>query len=96
MRETKEELGITLDPAKGVLFRRFKQHASDGHGWFHDVWVFEHDCPIEDIRFQAEETCDAMWATAATVREMLASDQFFNNWFLPYFDEMVEKWEAAK
>lgn len=92
LRETKEELGIDLDPKKGVLFRTTTQHGYDGHTWLQDAWVFEHYCSIEDVRFQESETCDAMWATADQIREMMKTGEFLSEWFYPYFDEMVEKW----
>ena len=58
--------------------------------------MFEHNCPIEDVRFQEGETCDAMWASPDKIREMMAADEFLSEWFYPYFDEMVEKWKAVK
>lgn len=96
VRETKEELGIDLDPQKGTLFSTIARHGNDGHSWLQDAWVFEHDCSIEDVRFQEGETCDAMWATADKIREMMATGEFLSEWFYPYFDEMVEKWRIPQ
>ncbi|MHB8964138.1 MAG: GNAT family N-acetyltransferase [Saccharofermentanales bacterium] len=93
LRETKEELAIDLDPNKGTLFHRIARHGDDGHTWLIDAWVFEVDIPIEDVRFQENETCDAMWATADKIREMMATGEFLSEWFYPYFDEMVERWK---
>lgn len=92
LRETKEELGIDLDPQKGVLLHSTTRHGNLGHTWLQDAWVFKHNCPIEDVRFQEGETCDAMWASPDKIREMMAAGEFLSNWFYPYFDEMVEKW----
>jgi 8-oxo-dGTP pyrophosphatase MutT (NUDIX family)/GNAT superfamily N-acetyltransferase len=94
LRETKEELGIDLDPQKGVLFHTTTRHGNDGHTWLQDAWVFEHNCPIEDVRFQEGETCDAMWASPDKIREMMAAGEFLSEWFYPYFEEMVEKWKV--
>lgn len=94
LRETKEELGIDLDPQKGVLFHTTTRHGNDGHSWLQDAWVFEHDCPLEALTFQEGETCDAMWVTADKIREMMATGEFLNEWFYPYFDEMIEKWKV--
>jgi hypothetical protein len=33
-----------------------------------------------------------MWATADKIREMMAAGEFLDEWFYPYFDEMMEKW----
>jgi len=94
LRETKEELGLTLDPAKGTLFQHIACKSEDGHAYFQDVWVFEHDCPIEDIVFQESETCDAMWVTPKTIREMMAKGEFVDKkQHYPYFEEMMEKWQ---
>ena len=95
LRETKEELGIDLNPSNGILFHRIARHGDDDRSWFQDAWVFEHDCPIETVRFQESETCDAMWATADKIRDMMAAGEFLSEWFYPYFDDMVERWDAG-
>ena len=60
-----------------------------------DIWVFFHDCPIEDVILQPGETCDARWANADKIRGMIRDKEFFSDVDL-YFDEMVEKWSATK
>jgi len=92
LREAKEELGLDLDPKKGVLFQRVLRREKDERLWLVDAWVFEHDCLLDDVRFQESETCDVMWATADKIREMMATDEFLSERFYPYFDEMMEKW----
>ena len=67
---------------------------NNGHTWFQDVWIFKHDCPIEAVRFQEGETCDAMWVTADKIREMMAAGEFLSERFYPYFDEMVDNWRV--
>ena len=88
LRETKEELGIDLDPNKGTLFNRSIRNGYNG-SWLQDTWIFECDIPIESVRFQESETCDAMWATADKIREMIDNGEFLGDWFYPYFDEMM-------
>jgi 8-oxo-dGTP pyrophosphatase MutT (NUDIX family) len=95
LRESKEELGLVLDDGKGELFHS-SIHQRDGHAFIRDVWVFEHDCSIGDIVFQESETCDAMWAAPAKIREMMDSGEFLGLSFYPYFDEMVENCGVAK
>ena len=97
LRETKEELGLTIDPDKGRLFTTIiheNQHPPGG-SCMADIWIFFYDCPIEDVVLQPGETCDAMWATGDKIREMIRDKEFFSNADL-YFDEMVEKWGPAK
>ncbi|MDD2362938.1 MAG: GNAT family N-acetyltransferase [Oscillospiraceae bacterium] len=96
LRKTKEELGIDLDPKKGTLFRRIGRHGNNGHTWFQDAWVFEWNGSIDEIFFQEGETCDAMWASADKIREMMAVGEFIGNDVYPYFDEMVEKWRVTE
>ena len=91
LREAKEELGLVLDPSNGVLLNRSTRHVDDGHYDFVDAWVFEHDCPLEDVHIQESETCDIMWATADKIRKMMVKGEFVSEWY-PYFDEMVKKW----
>lgn len=84
IRETKEELGIDLDPYKGKLYHRAAMTGDNGHTYFEDVWVFDYDEPIEDVKFDGAEVCEAIWATTEQVSEMLMK-------YLPYFDEMADK-----
>ncbi|MDD4296938.1 MAG: GNAT family N-acetyltransferase [Ruminiclostridium sp.] len=96
LRETREELGIELDPSKGMLFKRTPRLGDNGHTWFEDVWVFDYNEPIESVAYDGSEVCDAMWATTDKIREMMTTGEFVSAWLYPYFDEMVEKCEVAK
>jgi len=93
LRETKEELGLDLDAAKGTMWRRTARCGSTGHTWFEDVWIFEHDCLIEDIRLQEGETCEAMWASVDKIRNMMAGGEFLSEKFYPYFEDMIESFK---
>lgn len=88
-RETREELGIELDPKKGELFttamRQYKEFPD-----FLDVWVFEHDCDIESITLQPGETCGAMWATSAQIKQLVKNGEFVPQNVFPYLDKLFE------
>lgn len=77
IREVKEEVGITLDPERGYLFKSFRREkftwANPG---FLDVWVFENNTKIDDVVLQEEETIDAKWATAEEILELMEADKF--------------------
>lgn len=73
LREVKEELGIDLDTEKGTLYKSFRR---DVYQDFCEVWLFEHECDIKDIVLQEDETCDAMWASNQTIRDMIADGSF--------------------
>ena len=93
LRETKEELGIDLDPNKGTLFKRLPRQEKDGHTWLLDVWVFEWAGSIHDIEFEDGETCEAAWASADTIQEMMATGQFIAAAeTYPYFEELAQRW----
>ncbi|MCI8387023.1 MAG: NUDIX domain-containing protein [Clostridiales bacterium] len=76
LREVKEELGIKLDPLKGRLWMTVRNDFPDwSNPGFLDVWLYEHDCPIESIVLQPEETCDAKWVDNDTLLQMIDSDE---------------------
>lgn len=89
LREVQEELGVSLEPENGVLWHKYVWPHADGTSmvWYH-TWVFEKDVPIEEIVLQEGETCDAMWATAEQIREMVRRKEF-----IPY-DYLERLFEA--
>lgn len=84
IREVKEELGIELDPAKGVLARSSKH---DLMREFYDVWAFEEDVDISEVKLQAEEVVDVRWMTKAEVEELWEKNEF--NALLYYYKEVM-------
>ncbi len=77
LRETKEELGIVLNPANGVLFTSMRRERPEWKSpGFLDVWVFRQDVDIEAVVLQEGETCDAMWADAKTILQMVEKKSF--------------------
>ena len=89
VREAKEELGIDLDKNKATLFKSgIRQYRSFPD--FNDIWVFEFECDIDDIVLNENETCDAKWATAETIKEMIENGEFVEYNELPFVDELFE------
>ncbi len=86
LRETKEELGIDLDPVKGRLFYTY----TNGYTGLVDVWVFDCDCSLEDVTLQKGETCDVMWANGDKIREMAANGEFIGYKIYPYLEKLPE------
>ena len=84
VREVKEELGIDLDPAAGKLVR---QSRHDEMHEFYDVWLFEKDVDIKDLKLQKEEVSDVRWMTKEDVEELWANNEF--NVLLYYYDEIM-------
>lgn len=87
LREVKEELGIDLNKEKGTLYKSFRR---DGYQDFCDVWIFEHECDINDVVLQEDETCDAMWATNQTIRDMIAEGSFIRLDNIKYAYDLID------
>ena len=84
LRETKEELGISLDIKNGKLVKRLLC----GSKIIVDVWLFTQNVNISTVSLQEEETDDVMWATAETVKQMIDNDDFIHPKRVPYVDEL--------
>lgn len=93
LREVWEELGIALDRTRAELFcSARREQPTWANPGFLDVWVFEHDCEIENLRLQAEETCAARWATESDIRAMIADGRFVPMTEDPYFDDLFRRY----
>lgn len=62
LREVREETGLTLLPEKGNCLLTYQ-----GSDYITDVWLFRHDCRLEDVTLQEGETCDVMLAEKAEI-----------------------------
>ena len=65
MREVKEEIGLSVDPARGKCVLSFKRKDS-----FVDVWLFRQDFNLDDVILQEGETCDKMYASTEKIKEL--------------------------
>jgi serine/threonine-protein kinase len=93
LKEVKEELGIILDPQNGQMIKHRLPCSVVGCRGLIDVWLFRQNIDISTVILAPEETCNAMWATADKIREMMAAGEFLSEQFYTYFDEMVKKHE---
>lgn len=66
-RELWEETGITAQEQDFEFLT-----TAVGSRWFSDTYLLRHDVPIDKIRLQEGETCDAMWVTRAQFEAMIA------------------------
>lgn len=73
LREVKEELGINLEKEKGSLYKTIKRPVYHDYC---DVWLFEHNCNINEIVLQEDETCDAMWASSEIIFNLIDNNEF--------------------
>ena len=87
IKETREELGIVLEPKNGSLFTRYKRDYYD-NGDFVDVWLFRQEVDISTVIFNPEETWDAIWADKDKINEMIDQKTFIGRDIFPYIDEL--------
>lgn len=87
VREIKEELGINIDESTGKLIGTTLRHYPHRPDIL-DVWLFESDVPIEQVKIQEDEVCDAMWASAEKIRQLYRENKFMANAF---FEEILEQ-----
>lgn len=86
LREVKEELGIELNPNGGKCIYSYKrQHANFPD--FVDVWLFQQEIDITSVVFQADEVCDARWATLEEIKQLIVDGKFVN--VFHYIDQLL-------
>lgn len=89
LREAKEELGISLLPHKGSIFKCYTYPHSSGDGAAYiEVWLFKQNIDIATVVLQQEETCNAIWASKKQIKEMIRCGSFIN---YDYIDELFNK-----
>lgn len=71
LRETKEEVGIDLDPEKGRMVFTKIRGAFDKKRFqdIMDVWLFEYDGEPDLSRATTDEVCEQKWMTPEEIRE---------------------------
>ncbi len=77
LREVREEVGISLNKENGKLFTTYTYPHSKGKGGaYYEVWVFEQDVKVEEVKLQKEETCDFMFATSEQITSLAQKGEF--------------------
>jgi len=71
VREIKEEAGVILDPADGILLNTQMNSRS-----FFDKWLFKKDVALADIILQEGETVDARWVSFEELLTIAKLGQF--------------------
>ena len=74
MRETREELGLTLELCGSAAVTLAFPHGFD------DFFLTRADVPLSALTVQEEEVAAVRWATRADVREMLHAGAFAPYW----------------
>jgi len=87
LRETKEEIGLILNPNKGKIVHSCKTKDS-----IIDVWLFCEDFDINDVVLQEGETCDVKLATKDEIQKMLDKGEFLKRDWMSYIYDMFKKY----
>ena len=70
LRETKEEVGITLDPARGKkVFSKIRMSFHD----IADIWLFEYDGEAQLEKAETGEVADCRWISADDIKKLYDS-----------------------
>ena len=88
LREVREEVGLRLDPADGVVYKEYPYpHVSGDGAAYNTVWVFRTEYDTADVVLQPGETCGFRKADAETVLRMMREGEF-----IPYdfFGDLCE------
>ena len=80
VREVKEELGIDVSQSNAILIGSTLRYY-EGCPDILDVWLFESDIKLEDVKVQKEEVNDVMWANYQKIYELYNNDKFEANAF---------------
>ena len=84
IREIREELGITLDPGRGEVYKNYTAPHSGNDGWAYiTVWIFRQEFSPDDITLQPEETDAAEWMDKDTILGMIAEGKFIGCDYIP-------------
>ncbi len=73
-RETKEELGVSLNMKDIQLINHYKT----GTVWL-DTYLIKQDINLDDIVMQEDEVCDVKWATYDEIEDLWNNNQFMKN-----------------
>ena len=73
IREIKEELGIELLPEEALFLKTIRRDKIPPD--FKDIWVFNKDVNIQDIKFTDGESTEAKWVTIEEFMQMKKEDK---------------------
>ena len=84
--ETKEELGIDLNPDDCKLFIRIKRQTD--FPYFVNAWLCKYDGGLSTLRPDPSEVSEARWADKGEIVDMINHGTFMK--VFPYLDKLFE------
>ncbi len=90
LRETKEEVGLTLDPKYGKIVRSTIGRVVNGVKFSDivDVWLFMYDGPVSLETATTNEVAQIAWLDKGQIKELFDNGEFVDT--LGYFFEEKE------
>lgn len=90
LRETKEEVGLTLDPKSGRVIRSTIGRVINGTRFSDivDVWLFSYDGPVSLNMATTDEVAQSIWLDKKQIKELFDKGDFVDT--LAYFFEDKE------
>jgi len=88
LKEAYEEIGVKLDPKRGLIVHQQKRQLPNFPD-FVDVWLFTQDFELAQLKLQPDEVSDARWADKENIRELLKNSEFVDE--IDYMDDFLEK-----
>jgi isopentenyldiphosphate isomerase len=87
LRETKEEVGVELDPTKGrIVFSKIRKTINGKRfNDFMDVWLFDYDGEIDLKNATTDEVAQVKWMTVEEMKALRDEGKFVKS--LDYFFE---------
>ena len=85
LRETKEEVGLTLSPEDGKLVYSVVGRVANGVNFTDivDVWLFEYDGPVSLDQATTKEVAQTTWMTKEQIKELFDTGKLVHT--LGYF-----------
>lgn len=85
LRETQEEVGLTLSPEDGKLIYSIIGRAINGVKFndILDVWLFEYDGPVSLDQATTSEVVQVVWMTKAQIKDLFDTGKLVHT--LDYF-----------
>jgi len=85
LRETKEEIGIDINPDNLDFLFSIKFLVG-----FDDVYLYKENINLEDLHLQYEEVADAKWVSKENLKELIKQGEFIKYSYFDLLFEMID------
>ena len=85
IRETKEEIGIDIEPKHATVMSRII-----GDNTFWDIWVIRQDFELRQTSLQLEEVSEVKWVSRNEIMRLAKAEKFLQTKYLTELFEYVD------